>query len=208
MTGRLRTPADRVAAGTTHITAIKASPSYAAATGVRTATATWSAENDTLATLSQDIADLESKIAVLRAKELTSMRRWDVFRLDAISAINVFCNGSKDQVLSFGMRVFQRTPTPKPIVPEGLQGRRSKRSGVASVVWKFQLCRTGFMVQYATDPANPATYSAPIVSRKVTFELTEQTPGAILSFRVAAIDSSSPLRQTEYTPWVAVMVSS
>jgi hypothetical protein len=208
ITDRLRTPADKVAAGSTHIAAIEASPSYATATAIQTATAAWKTENTTLTTVTQDIADLESKLDVLRASQLSSVRRWDLCKLSALSAVNSFCDGSKDRVLSFGMSVQQRTPAPKPVVPEGLKGRRSKKVGVATVVWKAQAGSAGFLVQYASNPADAATYAAPAVSPKVTFELTGQTPGAMISFRVAAVDPSSPQRQTEYTPWLAVRVSS
>jgi hypothetical protein len=40
------------------------------------------------------------------------------------------------------------------------------------------------------------------------FELAGQTPGATIHFRVLALDPSLPTGQTEYTPWVPVMVSS
>jgi hypothetical protein len=106
------------------------------------------------------------------------------------------------------MSVSQRRAAPAPVVPEGLKGRRSKKVGVATVVWKAQPGSAGYLVQYASNPADAATYAAPVVSAKVTFELTGQTPGAMLSFRVAAVDPSSPQRQTEYTPWITVRVSS
>ena len=53
---------------------------------------------------------------------------------------------------------------------------------------------------------NPATIVGPIVVGTTVFKLPGQTPGAIVYVRVLTIDPKLPTGQSEYTPWVAVMV--
>ena len=204
----LTTPAERVFAANTHIAAFKNSPGWAEAVEVQAATATWSTETDNLDASHNSIAELESRLAAARTNHLAVLRRWEVRRRGALNAVNAYCDGSKDRVQGFGLGVLTRTAPSETTVPEGLRGRRSKVIGVATVVWTTRRGNHGFMVQHATDPTDAATFSAPIMSSRGTFELTGQTPGATIHVRVLALDPSLPTGQTEYTPWVAVRVSS
>jgi hypothetical protein len=136
------------------------------------------------------------------------LRRWEVRRRGVLNAVNATCDGSKDMVQGFGLGVVGRTPSPPAVVPEGLRGKRSKAVGTATAVWTTRRGHRGFLVQYTTNPANPDAFSAPIASAKAKFELTGQTPGATIYFRVLALDPSLPTGQTDYTSWVAVTVSS
>lgn len=208
LTESSETPVEKVSAASTHIAALKNSPHWATATEVQPATAAWLAENDHLDASNKTIADLESKLAKERSRQRTVVRRWEVRKRGVLTAVNATCDGSKDMVQAFGLGVLTRTPAPPAIVPEGLRGKRSKTVGTATAVWTTQRHNHGFLVQYATDPENAATFSAPIVSSKGKFELAGQTPGALIYVRVRALDPSLPTGQTEYTRWVAVMVSS
>lgn len=204
----LTTPAERIFAAYTHITALRNSPEWAAAAEVQSAATAWSTETDNLDASTVSIADLESKLATARTSHLAVLRRWEVRKRATLNAVNAYCDGSKDRVQQFGLSVLTRAAPSAATVPEGLRGKRSKMIGTATVVWTTRRGNHGFMVQYATDPTIAATFSAPVVSLKGKFELTGQTPGATISFRVLALDPSVPTRQTEYTPWVAVRVSS
>jgi hypothetical protein len=203
-----KTPVEKVAAAHIHIAALKNSPDWAASTEVQAATAAWSTETDNLAACNATIADLETKLATARTNQLALLRRWDVRRRGVLNAVNATCDGSKDMVQGFGLGVLGRTPPPLAVVPAGLRGKRSKTVGTATAAWNTQRGNHGFLVQYTTNPANPEAFSAPIASSKGKFELTGQTPGATIYFRVLALDPSLPTGQTDYTSWVAVTVSS
>ena len=203
-----QTPAARIAAGTVHIAALRNSPEWASAPEVQTATEGWLVENDSLDASVKAIAELESKLSAARSAQVAAMRRWDTRKRAVLSAVEAACDGSKDQVQRFGLAVATRKPLPLAVVPEGLQARRSATAGVASVVWTTRKGNRGYMVQHATNPDDPSTFSAPIISSKGKFQLSGQTPGETLYCRVKAIDPDLPNGQTDYTTWVAMMVSS
>jgi hypothetical protein len=203
-----QTSTEKVSSAIVHIASLKNSPDWAAATEVHTAAATWLTENESLDASNKTLADLENKLTKARSHHRAVLRRWDVRKRGVLNAVNATCDGSKDMVQGFGLGVLQRTPMPQATVPEGLRGKRSKTVGTATAVWTTRRGNRGFLVQYATDPANPATFSAPIASSRGKFELTGQLPGATLYVRVLALDPSLPTGQTEYTSWVAVMASS
>lgn len=190
------------------ITAIYNSPDIGVATEVKASADAWAIENDNLEAIHKNVQDLINQLALARASEAGALRRWKARKRGTVAAVTTFCDGSKDQILSFNFAVAGRTPYPLATVVQGLQGKRSNTVNTATVVWKTTRGNQGFMVQYATDAADPATYSAPISSSKGTFVLTGQTPGATLYFRVLALDARLPTGQTDYTPWVAVTVSS
>ena len=163
------TPAEKVSAGAVHITAIKNSPNWAASAEVQSATAAWSTETDNLDASNKIIAELESKLATARTNQLAVLRRWDVRKRGVLNAVNATCDGSKDMVQSFGLGVVGRTPMPQAVVPEGLRGKRSKRVGAATVVWATRRGNHGYLVQYTTNPADAAVFSAPTLSSRGKF---------------------------------------
>jgi hypothetical protein len=63
------------------------------------------------------------------------------------------------------------------------------------------------MVQHATDPANPSTYSTPQSSSKASFVLHGLPPTTTVHFRVLALDPRLPTGQTDFCGWLAVMVT-
>jgi hypothetical protein len=201
------TPTDKVSAAIVHITAIKSSPEWATAPEVQTATAAWETVNTKLDENNTLIADLESQLKKARTSQLAEVRRWEVRKRGLLTAVNAVCDGSKDRVNAFGLGVQQRTSQPQAGVPEGLRARRSKTVGKATAVWNSRPGHYGFMVQYATNPADAATYSPPIVVSRAKFELARQVPGSKVYVRVLALDPSLPTGQTEFTSWVAVTVT-
>ena len=198
------TDALKVTGARAAVTAIKASTNYGAATDVQAATVAWDTETTNLDTGLKLVADLEKKLAVARGDLLATQRRWGLRRAATLSAIDTFCDGSKDKVLSFAAVVAGISGHVAPSVPVGLQNWRSKTPGVAGVEWHLTpKNRAGFMVQHCTNPADPATWSAPIACTKRSFRLADQTPGATIQFRVLALDPTLPTGQTGWTAWVA-----
>jgi hypothetical protein len=202
------TEAQKVSAANTYIAAIKLSPNWTAATDVQTAIGFWSTETANLDAGAKLIASLEKQLEAARTAQLATLRRWNQRRQGVLYAINVFCDGSKDKMLTFSVALATQGEHTEAGVPVGLIGRTVRKTGVASVEWfATPRNRTGFMVQHATDTTNAATYSAPIVCSKRSFDLTGQTPGAIISFRVLALDPSLPAGQTSWSAWVTAIAS-
>ncbi|WP_044250087.1 hypothetical protein [Chondromyces apiculatus] len=201
------TAAARIAAGAVHITALQGSPDWAASPEVQAATSAWLAENESLATVTSTIADLENQLAIARATQRTQLRRWDAHKRAVLSAVETACDGSKDKVQRFGMGVATRTAAPTAVTPEDLRAKRSTTPGVASAVWATRRGHHGFLVQHATNPEDPATFSAPLMSARGKFDLAGQRPGTTVYCRVLALDPDLPNGQTDYTSWVAMTVS-
>jgi hypothetical protein len=78
--------------------------------------------------------------------------------------------------------------------------------GEASVTWDIAPGRRGYMVQWATNPADATTYATPVAVSKTTFKLAGQTPGAVIHIRVLTIDPKLPSGQSPYTDWVSAIV--
>lgn len=205
-----RTAEDMVTSGTKVLGGIKASPSYQDpnAKEIQAAADAWQTENDNLDAINKQVGQCENELAQARTLQAAAMRRWMGRARGCVSAVNVFCDGSKDLVQSFALEVANRTETPLETVPENVRGVRSKVVGTATVKWNTHANNHGYMVQYATNLADQATFSAPVHWTKGTYELPGQTPGATLYFRVAALDARLPGGQTAYSAWVPVMVSS
>lgn len=198
----------KIVSAYTLIAAMKGSPGWPAATGVQDATLAWETDTKALEANHQHIGDLLAELAAARANELTLLRRWGASKLGVTTAVRAYSDGSKDKVLSFHMSVAQKGPTLEATPVQELRGKRSKAQGEVGVAWKPQRAAHDYMVQHCTNPADPATYSTPTTCSKASFELTGQVPGATIHFRVVALDPNLPNGQTDYTPWVPVMVSS
>jgi hypothetical protein len=201
------TEAEKVSAAQTHIAGIKASVNWATATGVQTATNAWATETTAVDTGAKVIADLEKQLGVARTNQLANLRRWTLQRQAVLSAINLFCDGSKDTMQTFSVAVAAATARPPASTPVGLTARKGKVS--REVAWQWVLTpknRHGFMVQHATNVADPTTYSQPVSCSKRSFKLLLQTPGTTISLRVMGLDPSLPTGQTDWSAWVSIMV--
>jgi len=82
----------------------------------------------------------------------------------------------------------------------------SQKPTTLVIAWTPNESGYGYMVQFATDPANAATYSKPAMSKRARFPLPGQTLGAVLHARVLALDPALPLGQTDWSVWVPVTV--
>jgi hypothetical protein len=74
------------------------------------------------------------------------------------------------------------------------------------VAWQRGNVRNGFLVQYAVDVADPATYSATIPCSKTKFKIAGERSSTIVHFRVAAIDTTSPTGMSPWSDWVGCTV--
>lgn len=201
------TPVEMVAAGNIHIPAIKASAALPGATEVVATLALWETENKNLAAANQKVTKAETDLAQARTDQATTARRWKGRASGCIVAVTAFADGSKDIVTGFGMGVAARVESPLETMPVGLHGVRGKTVATATAQWKTHVGNHGYMVQHASNTADPTTYSPPMHASAGKFVLTGQTPGATVYFRVAACDARLPGHQTDYTAWVAVTVS-
>jgi hypothetical protein len=204
------TPAEKVVGAGTAIAAIKASPSWPlpGAADIQTLVGFWTTETANLSTGETLIAALEKQLATARSNQLATLRRWGLRRQGVLNAINVFCDGSKDTMTTFGVTVAGLVPHVGASVPVDLKSMKSKAPGIAGVKWYgTPENRAGFLVQHATNTADATTYSATVPSTKRSFKLPGQTPGATIYFRVLAVDPTLPGGQTAWTAWVAAVVS-
>jgi len=205
----MNTPAEKVAGADIHIAAIKASSNWAvpAATDIQTGTNLWASETANVSASETLIASLEKQLATARGDQLANLRRWGQRRAGVLTAINVFCDGSKDKMLTWGVALAAAGVHVGASVPVHLEGMKSKKPGVASLRW-WGTAKTpqGFLVQHATNPVDPTTYSAPIQCSKRSFQLLGQIPGATVHFRVLGVDSTLAGGQTAWTAWAVVVV--
>lgn len=62
-------------------------------------------------------------------------------------------------------------------------------------------------MQTATNPADPATYSEPVMVSKSKITFANKPPGSTIDVRVLTLDAKQPTGKSEYTPWVSVIVA-
>jgi hypothetical protein len=196
----------KIEGGQKQIAAMLASADIGQAPEVKAKAGDWSAVIDAWETNGTQIAAHELQIQLLRANEPVFARRWDTKKRAAFSAVTDYSDGSIDTVKGFGCGVLGHAPLPPADVPQNLHDGVSKKKGTALAVWDTVKSKHDFMVQYATNPADPATHADPVLSSKAQFKLAGQTQGATLHFRVQALDPKLPGGKTDWTAWVPVIV--
>ena len=150
------------------------------------------------------IVGLRSQLKTAEAKQHGLRRAWRVTKKQVLSTADVLCAGSADDLRAYGFDVITHGVPGLPIgVPDHLSTAPGLAGGEVAAKWLKGAARHGFVVQHATDVANPATFSASIPCTKCKFALTGQVPATSVYFRVAAIDPSSPTGQTAWSAWVA-----
>jgi hypothetical protein len=188
------------------IVAIKACPDFTLALEVQAALDLFATETDNLAAKNKAVATADLAATTARAAQGTAQRRWGARKRALVAAVSLRCDGSKDLVQQYGFGIVEHAPTPLAVVPEGLLRKKTKGSGSVGVEWNVQPSGHDFMVQHATDPANPSTYSTPQSSSKASFVLNGLPPTTTVHFRVLALDPRLPTGQTDFCAWLAVMV--
>jgi hypothetical protein len=178
------------------------SPDWGSATDVQNAVKSWSKIADAIDANAKGIANLRAQLKAAEAAQLGLRRDWGAAKSQVLSNVTLFCGGSVDRVKGFTLDVVGYGKVGALEAPANLAVNPGAQPGQVAASWSKGLATHGFLAQHATDPANAATISAPIASTKVKLTLGGLTPGATLSFRVAAIDPASPTGQTAWSAWV------
>jgi hypothetical protein len=192
--------------GTKIVANITASTALTNAPDVQTALKALGAANAALGTNNASKAAGRLQLDTALTAEGPLVRRWGIRKRALVSAIEVAGDGSADLVAAFNVAVEKREPRPDAVVPVNLRPMKTAKSGCASVRWDTTAGATGYMLQHATNPADPTTYSPQIHVSAAKYRLPG-TPGATVYFRVLALDASLPLGQTAFCAWVAAIVA-
>jgi hypothetical protein len=198
-------PVKMVTTGTAAIAKINASANIAAAPDVQAAIIPWTAANTALDTNNKSKAAGKAAVALAETNQPILMRRWGVRKDAVMVAIAAYGDGSKDLVQTF-VAVEEREPPPPAVVPVNLRAMKVNKPTIASVRWDPTPGARGYLLQHATNPADPTTYSAAISTPGARFHLPGQAPATMVYFRVLACDPALPNGQTAYTAWVGVAV--
>jgi hypothetical protein len=186
-------------------TVMKAAPQWNAP-AIQTAQAAWNTAADAMENNAKSIADLRSKLDALVATQRANRHAWGVATRQMISAVEVVCQGSPDAVHGMGFDVQSHVVAGPQPAPSGVAARPGTAGGEAQVSWQRGSGSHGFIVQHATDVANPATMSPAIPCTKTKYMLEGAPSLSTVHFRVAAIDPNSPAGQGPWSDWVTSTV--
>jgi len=202
----METAVEMVQAGTDTIAKINASTNIASAPEVQANVKAWVSINTALDANNKAKANARALLQQAEMAEPPLVRRWKVRRNMVLTSIQSFGDGSKQTVQGFNVEVAQRQAAPLAVVPLNLHAVKKPKPTYASVIWDPVPGAHGYLLQHATNTADPTTYSALISVSGARYHLTAQTPGTTVWFRVAACDSALPNGQTAFTAWVPVVV--
>jgi hypothetical protein len=194
---------DKITACTDQTTAMTASPDWANASDLQKASAAWVATTTSMKTTSASIDGLRAQIAQLVVQLNTLRGTWIGNRKATISALSLYCNGSAKMIEGFGADIFTHTVGGAILVPGGLSTMPGLNAGTVDFMFDDTVNRYGFVVQFATNTADPTTFSPQIPCHQGFFSLDGQTSGATIQFRAAAVDPTQRFHMTAWSPWVA-----
>jgi hypothetical protein len=197
------TDAEKIDACTDQTTAMAASPDWANAADLQKSAAAWTATTAAMKTTITSIDGLRAQVAQLIVTLNTQRGTWIANRKATISALSLYCNGSAKMIEGFGADVFTHTVGGTILVPSGLSTMPGVNAGTVDFMFDDTVNRYGFVVQFATNIADPTTYSPQIPCHQGFFSLDGQTSGATLQFRAAAVDPTQRFHMTGWSPWVA-----
>ena len=183
-------------------TSMKASSLWSSNPSLQAAANAWDAAADAIDQKRIKIDDLKGQLAAAQADQRGNRRTWTDSMKHVLASVALVTQGSADQVHDLGFDVRVTTTSGPLAVPAGLTAMPTTVVGEVSVKWELGFARHGFIVQHATDVANPATYSLPVPSTKSKFKLEGLTSNSVVHVRVAAIDPASPSGQSPYCDWV------
>ena len=197
------TDVEKVQATRSTTQGMQSSASWAAATDVQGAVKIWNTNADDLEANAKEIAKLKDQLKTAEAKQRTLRRDWQASTGQVLSTVKVFCAGSADLVKGFNIDVLTHTVMGALGAPENLAVSPGMQPGDVVAAWAKGNARHGFVVQYATDVANTATYSAQMPCTKRKFTATGLPSGTVVHFRVAAIDPTVKTGVSPFSTWVA-----
>lgn len=161
------------------------------------------AATDALEAKDTEIEGLLKQVNQAQGEKKVLRSTWLARRTHMLSSVTVFSGGSaaRIQALCFDLR---KDPVLAGITTvDGITTGSGENNGDVDVPWDDAVNRYGFVIQYATDPQNSASYSANIACPAGTFTLTGQGSAATVYFRVAAVDPTLNGHQTAWSPWTA-----
>ena len=196
--------AAKVASTRATVNAMQGSPLWNTTPSVQAVATAWTAAADALESNAKALADARAKLATLMANQRALRRGWNDALRHVAANIAVVAEGSADHVQSFGFDVRTANVTGALPAPSGLTTALGKAVGEALVSWARGSAKNGFLVQRATDVANPATFSAPVACTRVRTTLKGMVSGSSEHVRVAAIDPTSESGQSPWSDWLGV----
>lgn len=183
------------------------SPLWASSPDVQAAASNWNHAADDIAGNGKVIADLRNQLKAAEAKQQGLRRNYRATKRQVLSSVSVACAGSADAVKGFSLDVITRGTAVLLAAPEGITTSPGEAVGEATARWSRGLARGSFLVQHATNPADPATVSGSIACTKSKYTLASAGPsGSSVYFRIAAVDPLSTTGQSPWSAWVAATV--
>jgi hypothetical protein len=198
-----RRTADMVTTTASLSASMKQSPDYAQATAVQTALASLEGGANDIAGTLASIKALDDQLVVLKASLLSQSRKWQTSLKSLLGAVEVFGNGSVEVVKSFALEVRSFSALGLLAAPVNLTLKQGKDAGTVQAKWTRGNATHGFVVQHATDPANPATFSTPQTWTKSKYTLGGLPSGSNVYFRVAAVDPRATSALGPFAAWAS-----
>ena len=196
----MQTDVEKVQATRSTTQSMQASASWSAASDVQAATKVWNTAADSIEANAKVIAQLKDQLKTAESKQRTYRRDWRAARAQVLGSVNVFCAGSADAVKAFNFDVRSHAFIGAQAAPENLTVASGKDPGDATASWSRGTAHHGFVVQYATDVATPASYSALTPCTKTKYTVSGLPSGSNVHFRIAAVD---PTSKSGIGPWCA-----
>ena len=187
-------------------TAMKAAPPWSSSPTLQAAVTAWNAAADAVESNAKSIADTRTKLAALEASQRANRQSWKTTTKQVTGIVSVVCEGSPDMVHALGFDVFTHAGPITQVAPSGLVSLPAKVAGEAAVSWQKGTAKHGFLVQRASEPANPATIAAAIPCTRTKYKIEGAVSASVVHFRVAAIDPTTPAGASPWSDWVACTV--
>lgn len=202
------TDAQRSSVTATTVTGIQASTNYGSAPSeLKTSVTNWSNLGAALAANGKANGDLRSALAAGESKQRKLRVQWTGAKRQVLSNLTVYCDGDIAMMQTFAVDVLHHTVagSSPADAPANIATHTGAALGSTVVEWARGKDKS-WVVQWATDPTNPATCSPLIAWSKRKYTLTGQAPGSHVYFRVAVQDSSVPEGHGAWSAWIAASV--
>jgi hypothetical protein len=199
------TDRDMVTTTRTTTTQMEKSSLWASSPALRENAQEWNDAADAIESNAEEIAVLRAKLAAMEAAQRANRARWRRATSAMLGTAAVVCAGSKDLVHEIGFAVLTRGRIGPLPAPGGIVAMTGKKYGEGIVTWQRGRARYDFMVQQATDPTDPSTWSA--LRRAPTSIEVKGAPRSLLYVRVAAMDPTQKTGTGPWSDWVAVTLA-
>ena len=208
LTQPMDTDAQKITVTSSAVVGIQASTNYAGATPeLKTSVENWGKLGVALDTNGKANDKLRKALIAGESKQRKLRSQWGIGKRQVLTNLTAFCDGDVAMMGTFSVEVLTHTPGTHALAaaPEGIVTSLGKGLGQSVCQWKRGKDKA-WVVQWATDAANPATYSQQIAWSKKRYTLSGQTSGAHVFFRVAVQDSSVPEGHGTWSTWISASV--